>query len=71
MRSELFSAEQLKAFFWVIMVLVVSNLGTVLGAVVQYFRKMKRLRFDLDQAHQKIRILEARFEQQLKKGEKK
>ena len=68
-KAQLFTEEQIRGFFYVIGALVLTNISAVLGAVFQYFRRIWKLKTDLNFAHNKIRLLEAnqkKFEKELR-----
>ncbi|KYG65264.1 hypothetical protein AZI87_11965 [Bdellovibrio bacteriovorus] len=45
------------AFWMVIGSVVLSNIGLLVGAAVSHFRKIQKMRKDINEAHRLIRIL--------------
>lgn len=59
-KAQLFSEDQVRGFFLVIGALVLSNVSAIIGAAVQYFRKIRKMKNDQNFAFNKIRLLEAK-----------
>lgn len=58
MKSELFTAEMLKQFFFVVGSICVIHAGAIVGFLIQHFIQFRKMRFDLRVAFARIRALE-------------
>lgn len=66
--AQLFTPEQLQAFLFVLASLVITNIGGILGAVFEYFRRVRKIRRDVNQAFMRIRALEEKQNQKQSEG---
>lgn len=56
--SASFSNEQVQAVVALVATLALSNLANIVGAAWAFFRRIRKMRYDINQAHEKIRRLE-------------
>lgn len=56
--------QSLQSAFWVMLgSLVLSNAGLIVGAILSHFRRLRRMRTDLNRAFERIRALEEKQQQ--------